>query len=67
MRKTVKPEKSVFKQKLFSGLVQEPYDLSHKSQQMLCKMRGILPFLSGSCSKTEVFEQPNNRRYKQLY
>jgi hypothetical protein len=40
-----------------NGLVQEFYGFSHESSQMLRKMRGILPFLSGSCSKTSVFEQ----------
>jgi hypothetical protein len=34
-------------------LVQEPGWFSNKSCKMLC----ILPFLSGCCSKTEVFEQ----------
>jgi hypothetical protein len=35
------------------GLVRQPYGLSHKS----CKMHGILLFLSGSCSETEVSKQ----------
>jgi hypothetical protein len=38
----------------YTGLVREPGWFSHKS----CKMLRILMFFNGSCSETEVSEQP---------